>query len=90
MVDIDVSNVGVGNETVGIPENCFDDGVYFHIHELWTHDMEDKQGPTDCGAANTGGHWDPWHGCSPASSASACQSNGGCISGSRYVLLYIQ
>ena len=89
MVEIDISDIDVDDDSLGLPSDCFDDGVYFHIHSMWEHtDMMDKVGSTDCGEEFTGGHWDPRHACSPASSAPHCQVNGGCISGSRYSIIH--
>ena len=43
-------------------------GMSWHIHEKWTHtDAVGRVGPTDCGPAFTGGHYDPTFACGPAS-----------------------
>ena len=91
MVELDVSMIDVGNETLGIPSDCFSDGVYYHIHTEWNHDdMMDKQGQPACGNAMTGGHWDPWFACSTFSDGVDCKNNeGGCIWPSRYIILLL-
>ena len=43
-------------------------GMSWHIHEKWTHtDAVGRVGPTNCGPAFTGGHYEPTFACGPAS-----------------------
>ena len=42
---------------------CGDNGSEFkyHIHEFWNYeDFNNRYGPTDCGSAFTGGHYNPY------------------------------
>ena len=73
----------------GLPggASCFDGGLKYHIHEEWNYgnDTEDKMGATECGAAYTGGHWDPWLACGSASGDEYCTSQGGCVNSSSII-----
>jgi hypothetical protein len=69
IVDLDISG-----ET-SIDESCFSGGLGWHVHEMWTHtDNEARTGATDCGAAYTGGHYDPYTACGPATGNDYCSS----------------
>ena len=62
---------------------CFEDGFSYHIHEKWDYnDSNDTIGSTACGSTYTGGHWDPWLACGPATGNTYCVSQGGCVNGS--------
>ena len=53
-----------------LPRNdCWADGLSWHLHTAWTHtDSLDKIGAADCSATYTSGHYDPWFGCGSATS----------------------
>lgn len=47
-------------------------GLTYHIHQSWNSATSDSSvGSTSCGASNTGGHYDPYWGCSSASQYSS-------------------
>lgn len=76
-VTLDLSNM---NKTK-LPSNCFDAGMKYHIHKIWTHsDGDEKIGAIDCGKSFTGGHWDPWNACGGASGSDYC----GCFEDADY------
>ena len=66
MVAVDqTGKVSVALDTAALDaSSCGDNGVGgfgYHIHELWEHaDMHNRFGPSDCGADNTGGHYNPY------------------------------
>merc|ERR1719461_740074 len=73
IVDLDLS------DEPALPDGfatCTAGGLKGHIHNSWTHgDTDDRLGGTDCGAAYTGGHYDPWNACGPASGSSYCDKS---------------
>eukprot|EP01083_Nonionella_stella_P079457 218054_1 len=82
-VDLDFSQVDWTN-IPGVPENCSEGGLKFHIHDKWTYNEKidagvDRKGTTACGDTYAGGHYDPWFACGPKSGASDCEVNNGCI-----------
>lgn len=88
MVDLDITNVSMyqGVSGTGVPEDCFDNGAYMHIHTEWNHETDyDYMGRSDCDSDETGDHFDPWFACSIDSDAEDCNYNGGCIRPSRSV-----
>ena len=82
-VDVNISGLAANNySAIGGP-SCFEDGFSYHIHEKWDYnDSSDKIGGTACGSTYTGGHWDPWLACGPATGNTYCASQGGCVNGS--------
>lgn len=54
----------------------------YHIHEKWTHASATSAEGANCGGSFTGGHWDPNHGCGPASQYAS--TNCSVCSGSTY------
>jgi hypothetical protein len=42
-------------------------GLTYHIHQSWTSSSSSLSGSSNCGASNTGGHYDPYIACSSAS-----------------------
>eukprot|EP00922_Rhytidocystis_sp_ex-Travisia-forbesii_P057286 GHVS01084880.1.p1 GENE.GHVS01084880.1~~GHVS01084880.1.p1 ORF type:complete len:284 (+),score=30.14 GHVS01084880.1:152-1003(+) len=65
-----------------IPEQCFKpDGFQFHVHEFWNIPAGWAVGDA-CGAANTGGHYDPTMACGPMSGSQFCKKKGGSIQSS--------
>ena len=79
-VDIDLTNL---NESMLPVPNCTVGGLKYHIHTKWNYnDTNDRLGSTECNATYTGGHYDPWLGCSSSSSNHFCETQGGCVYGS--------
>ena len=81
-VHVDICELDLTN----VPNDCFNGGLTYHIHELWEHnDLNDRVG-TECSRSLLGNHWDPWVACGPATDNDFClsdtQSNIGCVPGS--------
>jgi hypothetical protein len=73
------------NNTVPIVKNnTFPTGMNWHIHEKWDHPAgtDSGFGFEQCGAAFTGGHYDPTYACGPASQhqGGKCSPSPGCVS----------
>ena len=66
-VVVDYGSVTVNLDLSGMPdlpngfENCTENGLKYHIHELWEYGDGTSES-LSCGAAVTGGHYDPWQG----------------------------
>merc|ERR1712241_374119 len=73
IVDLDLS------DEPALPDGfatCTAGGLKWHVHNSWTHgDTDDRLGGTDCGATYTGGHYDPWNACGPASGSAYCDKS---------------
>ena len=92
MVDLDISEAvsHEGSDDMNVPEDCFDNGLYMHVHTQWNQDTDsDYLGSVDCNPGDqTGDHFDPWFACSPKTDAEDCDYNGGCIPPSRYKIVF--
>eukprot|EP00922_Rhytidocystis_sp_ex-Travisia-forbesii_P057284 GHVS01084878.1.p1 GENE.GHVS01084878.1~~GHVS01084878.1.p1 ORF type:complete len:291 (+),score=23.47 GHVS01084878.1:120-992(+) len=70
------------NHASALPEECFmPDGFQFHVHEFWKNEAGWAAGDA-CGAANTGGHYDPTMACGPMSGSQFCENKGGALQSS--------
>ena len=81
-VAINISGLAADNYSVIGGPSCFEDGFSYHIHEKWDHNTSYDKLTGDCGATYTGGHWDPWLACGPATGNTYCTVKGGCVNGS--------
>lgn len=55
--------------------SCTAEGLHYHIHEMWTYDDDvDRIGSSACGAAYTGGHYDPYLACGPHTANIYCET----------------
>ena len=84
LVSVNISGLAANNYSAIRGPSCFEnDDFSYHIHEKWDHNNTyDKIGPRACGSTYTGGHWDPWLACGPATGNTYCATKGSCVNGS--------
>eukprot|EP00486_Rosalina_sp_Unknown_P013070 CAMPEP_0201584980 /NCGR_PEP_ID=MMETSP0190_2-20130828/116986_1 /ASSEMBLY_ACC=CAM_ASM_000263 /TAXON_ID=37353 /ORGANISM="Rosalina sp." /LENGTH=429 /DNA_ID=CAMNT_0048030047 /DNA_START=40 /DNA_END=1329 /DNA_ORIENTATION=- len=74
-VDLDLSSQPDFGLTIDY-ETCINGGLQWHIHSwLYENDTSEKLGQ-ECGPSRTGGHYDPWNACGPASGNEYCATSG--------------
>lgn len=78
-VKVDLNFTGVNYTELGLPEECADEGLSFHMHTLWDHGTDADRSAGECAGEFTSGHYDPWLACGPASSNGDCLGKGGCV-----------